>query len=137
MDLDEESIEMTVFDKLMECKHNEIVSKNDDGSMSIENTSNLFHFGQHISPDNTCLDNNNNDEIAYPFSKGIKIKHEPERSQENKPVQYTADIIVEIKNRWYRGDHYRFAGHRKHRYNHLHRFLQKGRAHTNTNKRNN
>jgi hypothetical protein len=33
------------------------------------------------------------------FSKRIKLKHEPEAAQENKPVQYTADIIVEIKNR--------------------------------------
>jgi hypothetical protein len=50
----------------------------------------------------SCLGNNYNyynDEIAYPFSKRIKLKHEPEAAQENKPVQYTADIIVEIKNR--------------------------------------
>jgi hypothetical protein len=33
------------------------------------------------------------------FCKRIKLKHEPEANQENKPVQYTADIIVEIKNR--------------------------------------
>jgi hypothetical protein len=48
----------------------------------------------------SCLDNNNNhyyDEIAYPFSKIIKLKHKPEAAQENKPVQNTADIIVEIK----------------------------------------
>jgi hypothetical protein len=42
---------------------------------------------------------NNYDEMAYPFSKIIKLKHEPEGAQENNPVQYTADIIVEIKNR--------------------------------------
>jgi hypothetical protein len=50
----------------------------------------------------SCEDNNYNndyDELAYPFSKIIKIKHEPEEAQENVPVQYTADIIVEIKNR--------------------------------------
>jgi hypothetical protein len=44
------------------------------------------------------------DELAYPFSKIIKLKHEPEEAQENKPVQYTADIIVEIKiemAQWY------------------------------------
>jgi hypothetical protein len=44
------------------------------------------------------------DEIVYPFSKRIKLKNdpeaaEPEEAQENRPVQYTADIIVEIKNR--------------------------------------
>jgi hypothetical protein len=50
----------------------------------------------------SCEDNNYNndyDELAYPFSKRIKVKHEPEEAQENVPVQYTADIIVEIKNR--------------------------------------
>jgi hypothetical protein len=41
----------------------------------------------------------NYDEIAYPFSKIIRLKHEPEAAPEKKPVQYTADIIVEIKNR--------------------------------------
>jgi hypothetical protein len=39
------------------------------------------------------------DELAYPFSKRIKLKHEPKKAQENVPVQHTADIIVEIKNR--------------------------------------
>jgi hypothetical protein len=37
--------------------------------------------------------------LVYPLSKRIKLKHETEEVQENKPVQYTADIIVEIKNR--------------------------------------
>jgi hypothetical protein len=50
--------------------------------------------------DKPCLGNNyNNDyyELAYPFSKCIKLKNEQEYVQENKLVQYTADIIVEIK----------------------------------------
>jgi hypothetical protein len=84
----------------MEGKHNEIVRNNDDDSMIIESTNNLFHVGQNNSTDKSCLDNNYNkfyDEIVYPFSKKIKPKHEPEVAQENKPVQYTADIIVEIK----------------------------------------
>jgi hypothetical protein len=38
MELDDESLDMDIFDKLMEGKHNEIVSENDDVSMSIENT---------------------------------------------------------------------------------------------------
>jgi hypothetical protein len=86
----------------MEGKHNEIVSNYDDESMSIKSTNNLFHFGQNNSTDKSCLDNNynnNNDEISYPLSKIIKIKHEPEAARENNPVQYTAVIIVEIKNR--------------------------------------
>jgi hypothetical protein len=52
--------------------------------------------------DKSCEDNNYDndyDELAYPFSKRIKLKHEPEEAQENNPVQYTADIIVEMKNR--------------------------------------
>jgi hypothetical protein len=101
MNIDDESLDMNVFEKLMEGKHNGIVINNDDDSMSIESNNNLFHFGQNNSTDKSFLDknnNNNNDEIAYPFSKRIKLKHEPEEIQENKPVQYTADISVEIKN---------------------------------------
>jgi hypothetical protein len=50
----------------------------------------------------SCEDNNYNNnynKLAYPFSKIIKLKHEPEKAQENVSVEYTADIIVEIKNR--------------------------------------
>jgi hypothetical protein len=101
MDLDKKSLDVNVFEKLMEGKHQEIVSNNDDDSMSIESTSNLFHFGQNNSIDKSCLDNNYNnynDEISYPFSKRIKLKHDPEAALENELVQYTAYIIVEIKN---------------------------------------
>jgi hypothetical protein len=67
--------------------HNETVSKNDDASMSI--TNNLFHFEQTNEPDKCYLKNNKNnyDEIAYTFSKIIKLKHEPEAAPEKKPVQ--------------------------------------------------
>jgi hypothetical protein len=56
--------------------------------MIIENTNNLFHFGQTNTHDKLYIKNNNKyyyDEIAYPFSKRIK-KHEPEGAPENKPV---------------------------------------------------
>jgi hypothetical protein len=103
MELDDESLDMNLFDKLMEGKHNESVSENDGDSTSINSTNNLFRFEQTNTPDKSDIKNNkknNYDEIAYPFSKRIKLKHEPEAAQENKPVQYTADIIVEIiKNR--------------------------------------
>jgi hypothetical protein len=102
MDIDDESLDMSVFEKLIEGKHTEIVSNNDDASMRIESTNNLFHFGQNNSTDKYCIDNNYNnyyDGITYPFSKRIKLKHEPEAAQKNKPVQDTLDIIVEIKNR--------------------------------------
>jgi hypothetical protein len=55
MELDDESLDMNVCDKLMEGKHNEIVSKNSDDSMSIENTNNLFHFGQTNMPDKNLI----------------------------------------------------------------------------------
>jgi hypothetical protein len=102
MDIDAKSLDMTVLEKIMEGKYNEIVSTDDDASMSFESTNNLFHFGQNNLTHKYCLDNNNynyDDEIVYPFSKIIKLKHEPEAAQENKSVHYTADIIVEIKNR--------------------------------------
>jgi hypothetical protein len=55
----------------MEGKHNELVRENGDGSMSIENTNNLFHFEQTNMPDKSYIKNNNKnnyDEIDYPFS---------------------------------------------------------------------
>jgi hypothetical protein len=125
-----------VFD-LFTGKHNEFVSKNYDDSKSITNK--LFHFKQTNEPDKCYLKDNNNindDEIAYPFSKRIKLKHEPEKAPEKKPVQYTVDFIVEIKNRDGTvvpiralldiGTTSTII---------LREFVGKGRAHTNTNKR--
>jgi hypothetical protein len=85
----------------MEGKHTKIVNKSDDDLKSINDT-NTFAYSKHnnmtdISCDDTSY-NNDYDELAYPFSKRIKLKHEPEEAHENNPVQYTADIIVEIKN---------------------------------------
>jgi hypothetical protein len=68
--------------------------------MSITNK--LFHFEQTNEPDKYYFKNknkNNYDDISYPFGKIIKLKHDPEAAPEKKPVQYTADIIVEIKDR--------------------------------------
>jgi hypothetical protein len=92
---------MNIFD-MFTGKHNEIVSKNDDDLMSI--TNNLSHFEQTNVRDKCYLRNNNKkkknyDETAYPFSERIKLKHEPEAAPEKETLQYTADSIVEIKNR--------------------------------------
>jgi hypothetical protein len=77
------------------------VNKSNDGLKSITDT-NIFDYSMQDKMTNkSCEDNNYNndyDELAYPFSKRIKLKHEPEKAQENFQVQYTADIIVEIKN---------------------------------------
>jgi hypothetical protein len=78
----------------MEYKRTKIVNKSNDALKSINGTNKCTH--------GYCEDNNNNhdydyNELAYHFSKRIKVKHEPEEAQENNPVKYTADIIVEIK----------------------------------------
>jgi hypothetical protein len=98
-DMDEASLDMNVFD-MFTGEHNEFVSKHYDDSKSITNK--FFHSEQTNKPDKCYLKDNNidkYDEIDYPFSKIIKVKHDPEEAPEKKPVQYTADIIVEIKNR--------------------------------------
>jgi hypothetical protein len=92
---------MYIFEKVMEGYQKEVVSNDDGYSTSINSTNTLSHSGQNNMTDKSCLANNYNynyDEIAYPFSKRIKLKHELEAAQENKPLQYTADIIVEINN---------------------------------------
>jgi hypothetical protein len=99
---DDEPLDMNVFEKLMEGKHTNIVNRSNDDLKSINDTDTFDYSKQDKMTNNSCEDNNyNNDyyELAYPFSKRIKLKHEPEEAQENVPVQYTADIIVEIKNR--------------------------------------
>jgi hypothetical protein len=99
---DDESLDMNVFEKLMEGKHTKIVNKSNDDLKSINDTETFDYSMQDKMTNKSCEDNNyNNDynELSYPFSEIIKLKHEPENAQENIPVQYTADIIVEIKNR--------------------------------------
>jgi hypothetical protein len=90
VDVDDESLDMNVFGKIMEGKHNEIiVSNDDDDSMSINSTKFVSHFGQNSSTDKSCFDSNYNynyDEIAYPFSKRSKLQHDPGATHKNKPV---------------------------------------------------
>jgi hypothetical protein len=86
----------------MEGKHKKIVNKSNDELESINDTETFDYSMQDKITNKSCEDNdynNNNDELADPVSKIIKLKHEPEKAQENVPVQYTDDIIVEIKNR--------------------------------------
>jgi hypothetical protein len=87
-DMDEYSLDMNVFD-MFTGKHNEIVSKTDDASMSITNI--LFHFERTNEPDKCYLKNNNKnnyDEIANPLSKIIKLKYEPEAVPEKNSTIY-------------------------------------------------
>jgi hypothetical protein len=76
------------------------VSNGDDDLKSINDANTFSYSEQNNMTDKSCLGNNYNndyDELAYPFSKRIKVKHETEETQENIPVQYIADIIEEIK----------------------------------------
>jgi hypothetical protein len=77
---DEDSLDMNVFEKLMEGKQPMFVNENNDDLISINDTDTF---------DYSMQDKNTHE--------SIKLKHEPEKAHEN--VQYTADIIVEIKNR--------------------------------------
>jgi hypothetical protein len=97
-----DSLDMNLFEKLMEGKHTMIVTKSNDDLISTNGTDTFDYYMQDKITHKNCEHNNYNDdydELAHPFSKRIKLKHEPEKAQENVPVQYTADIIVEIKNR--------------------------------------
>jgi hypothetical protein len=97
---DDESLDMNVLEKLMEGKHTKIVNKSNDDLKSINDTNTFAYSKQNKMTDKSCEDNNYNndyDELAYPFSKRIKLKHEPEEAQQNDPVQYTADIYCRNK----------------------------------------
>jgi hypothetical protein len=65
------------------------VNKSNDDLKSINDTNTFAYSKQNEMTDKSCEDNNYNndyDELAYPFSKRIKLKHEPEEAQENNPV---------------------------------------------------
>jgi hypothetical protein len=99
---DEDSLDVNVFEKLMEGEQQMFVNENNDDLIIINDTNNCDYSMQNKCTHRSIKHNdyiNYYDELAYPFSKRIKLKHEPEKYQENVPVQYTADIIVEIKNR--------------------------------------
>jgi hypothetical protein len=76
------------------------VSEDNDDLISINDTNTCDYCIQnkctHGSIKHTDY-SNDYDELAYLFSKRIKLKHEPEKAHDNVPVQYTADIIVEKK----------------------------------------
>jgi hypothetical protein len=77
---DDDSFDMNVFEKLMEGKHTMIVTKRNDDLISINDTNTFDYSMEDKITHKNCEHNNyNNDynELAYPFSKRIKLKHEP------------------------------------------------------------
>jgi hypothetical protein len=59
MELNDDSLDMNVFDKCMEGERHKIGINNDDVSTIIANTNNLFHFEKPNEPDKSYLKNNN------------------------------------------------------------------------------
>jgi hypothetical protein len=81
---DDDFLDMNVFQKLMEGKQQMFVNKSNDDLISISDTDTFDYSIQdkithEISEHNNY--NNDYDELAYPFSKRIKLKHEPEKAQ--------------------------------------------------------
>jgi hypothetical protein len=81
---------MNVFEKIMEGKQTKIANKSNDDWIIINDTNTCDYSIQDKITNKYCEDNNYNndyDELAFPFSIRIKLKHEPEKAQENIPVQ--------------------------------------------------
>jgi hypothetical protein len=77
---DDESLDMNVFEKLIEGKHTKILNKSNDDLKRINDTNTFDYSIQDRITNKSCEDNNYNndyDELANPFIKRIKLKHEP------------------------------------------------------------
>jgi hypothetical protein len=70
----------------MEGKQQMLVTKNNDDLISISDT-NTFDYSMQNKNTHESIKHNSYsddyDESAYPFSKRIKLKHEPEKAHEN------------------------------------------------------
>jgi hypothetical protein len=58
----DESLDMNVFEKLMEGKHTKIVNKGDDDLKSINDTNTFAYSKQNNMTDKSCEDNNYNND---------------------------------------------------------------------------
>jgi lysyl-tRNA synthetase class II len=78
---DDDSLEMNVFEKLMEGKQPMFVIENNGDLISI-NDNNTCDYSIHNKCTHRSIKHNDYsndyDELAYPFSQRIKLKHEPE-----------------------------------------------------------
>jgi hypothetical protein len=62
MEVDDESLDMNVFEKLMEGKHTEIVSNDDDDLDSINDTNTFYYSEQNYMTEKACSGNNYNND---------------------------------------------------------------------------
>jgi hypothetical protein len=70
----DDSLDMNVFEKLMEGKHTKIVNKSNDDLISMNDTTTFDYYMQDKMINKSCEDNSYNndyDGLAYPFSKRI------------------------------------------------------------------
>jgi hypothetical protein len=77
---DDDSLDMNVFEKLMEGKQPMFVNKINDDLISINDTDTLDYSMQDNCTHGSIKHNDYNDdydELAYPLGKRIKLKHEP------------------------------------------------------------
>jgi hypothetical protein len=77
---DDDSLDMNVFEKLMEGKQQMSVNKSNDDLISISDNDTFdYSIQDKITHEISEHKNYNNDydELAYPLSKRIKLKHEP------------------------------------------------------------
>jgi hypothetical protein len=77
---EDDSLDMNVFEKLMEGKQQMFVNENNDDLISINDTNTFYYSMQNKNTPESIKHNNYSDdydELAYPFSKRIKLKHEP------------------------------------------------------------
>jgi hypothetical protein len=68
LEVDDESFDMNVFEKLMEGKHTEIVSNGDDDLKSINDTNTFSYSEQNNMTDKPCLGNNYNNPSPHRFA---------------------------------------------------------------------
>jgi hypothetical protein len=97
---DDNSLDMNVFEKLMEGKHTKNVNKSNDDLISInDNDTDTFHYSmQDKITHKICEHNNYNDdydELAYPFSKRIKLNMNRKRLK--KMFQYNILLTLLLK----------------------------------------
>jgi hypothetical protein len=81
---DDDSLDMNVFEKLMEGNQPMSVTTSNDDLISINDTDTFdYSIQDKITHKNSEHNNYNNDydELSNPFSKRSKLKHEPEKAQ--------------------------------------------------------
>jgi ribosomal protein L15 len=114
---DEDSLDKNVFENLMEGKQQMFVSENNDDFISINYTNTCDYYMQNEITHGRIKHNdysNDYDELAYPSSETIKLKHEPERSRRARVVDVVLLVVQQTSGSTpsvYRGSHHSGLSH--------------------------